>query len=183
MGLSYGAAPTPDEPAEAVRVAEPDMYGHYYRHAACDRPVGSHGRGCFTVQDLHRIGADVLLAALGHTDCEALRKERWSVVAMRNEALNRAERAEAELAEVHRVLDEGSVEPGGTAAIVQQRADEHRRVVEENAALAEERDRLREAIRGHREVWDRAVGHGGTAEQRRHDANDDLWAALDREEQ
>ena len=69
MGLSYGAAPTPDEPAEAVRVAEPDMHGHYYRHAACDRPVGSHGRGCFTVQDLHRIGADVLLAALGHTDC------------------------------------------------------------------------------------------------------------------
>lgn len=39
-----------------------------------------------------------LLDWLGHGDCDAIRNERWAVVATRNAALERAEKAEAELA-------------------------------------------------------------------------------------
>ena len=104
-------------------------------------------------------GRAALLAALGHTDCvprggtvyvkQPDGSLHLTTLSEANRDLTRAERAEAELAEVHRVLDEGSVEPGGTAAIVAQREDERDRLVEENDALTEQRDRLRAWIRHH----------------------------------
>ena len=159
--------PAPDVPDEAVR-AGADGFMRAEREPMCHP---SEGPPLQSTQDVaHAVleGAladpaarSALLAALGHDDesrpplhdhflpwfdcprCAALADE-WA---------RRARRGEAELERIRRILDDGSAEPGATAAVVARREAWRHQVMDEHDEMLAERDRYREA---HDALLDRA---------------------------